>query len=383
MRKNKRLIPLFIVILLILPSVYALDVTESFANGWEFFWGWMQNEYIVYGFTFILFLILMYAISAAALSKVKVFQGDGADGLSRPGKMVAFAIGALSTFGVFAFTQRYGGPAEVLENVLAPFGIFAGLLLALVIFSVVYFGFQSNDGSRSWKLGLGAAAVAMIVAGMVTSSPNIMSIGWTFGLIVGIIALIGAFAKGAGGSSGSGGTSETPGTPGTPEPGTPGSGGNNDGLDYENPGCFRVHVVDEDNNPVRGAKVYVGPEATGVKRLWQFGRKKDVYFGRTGPNGFAPHLADPPATTGSGRIRAHVDAKEASFLMKSLQFWNRGTFTADTSEVLTGSHTKENPLVINIALDIKQQQGEGFMPHVNDVRISQDNQNLELVGEVR
>jgi len=380
MRKNKRLIPLFLLLLVLLPNVYALDVGDSFANIWEYFWGWMQNAYIVYGFTFILFMILLYAACAAALSKVKVFQGDGPDGLSKSGKVVALSIGALCTLGIFFFTERYGGPEEILENVLAPFGIFGGLILALVVFSTVYFGFQSNDGSKSWKIGLGAAAVAMIVAGMVTSSPNIMSIGWTMGLIVAIFALIGGLRSGGESS----GDREGSGGGGRGDEDDSGGGGrgdrednerSSDRLDYNNPGHFRVHVVDLDNQPVRGARVYVGPESTGVKGL--FGsRKKDVYFGRTGPKGFSPHISSPPAVTGSGRIRIRVDAKDAPLLA----VLNRGRFTASTSSLLSSAHTQENPLVVSISLDIKQQRAESFFPRIHNASISDT--NLMLEGEV-
>ena len=73
MGKNKRLIAIFVVLsIFLLPSVYALEIGDTFGRVWEVFWRLMQDSYVVYGFTFILFMTLLYASCAAALSRVGV-----------------------------------------------------------------------------------------------------------------------------------------------------------------------------------------------------------------------------------------------------------------------------------------------------------------------
>lgn len=182
--------------ILSLPIVFAQShyLPNFITNLGGILWGWMSNAYSVYFFTFIFFFILLYGIYSAALRKVKIFQ-EG-ESVNRQGKLVGISLSLLSCLSIFFFTRGKGIEA-ILEDVLAPFGIFAGFGIAMLVFGIVYFGFRGEDGSRSWKIALAAAGLGMIVAGMITTAPNIMWWGWLLAFIAGVGALIGAFSGGS------------------------------------------------------------------------------------------------------------------------------------------------------------------------------------------
>lgn len=201
-----------ILALLSVPDVYAASafgnvINQTFGQLNSF----LNNTYIVYGLTFILLFVLFYAIFAAAMTKVKIFAGE--HGLSKEGKIVGVALAALTNLSIFYFTVP-PGPQEVLKQILPAFGIFGGAALGLVIFAIVYFGFGEASGDRNWRMGLAAAGVGMVLAGMITSSPNISAWGWLLALIAGIFVLIGTFrGGGSGGGTHTGDTETDPHTP--------------------------------------------------------------------------------------------------------------------------------------------------------------------------
>ena len=123
---NIKKLLLFSQSLFLIPSVLAIDVPEFsdfVSNLGDYLWGWMTNSYSVYFFTFIFFFILLYGIYSAALRKVKIFQ-DG-ESVNKQGKLIGISLSLLSCLAIFFFTKERGIDA-VLEDVLAPFGIFAG-----------------------------------------------------------------------------------------------------------------------------------------------------------------------------------------------------------------------------------------------------------------
>ena len=187
---------LILPILSIIPSALAIDIPDVsglIGNIGSNVWNMLQNDMTVFFFTFIFFFVLLYGIYAAALRKVKVFS-EG-DTISRQGKLVAVSFAMLSSFAIF-FVTREQGIRAFLENILEPLGLFAGVLLGITVFSIIYFGFKGPSGERNWKAGMAAAGLGMIVAGMIIDSPGAVSWGWLLIIIAAIFALIGLFGGG-------------------------------------------------------------------------------------------------------------------------------------------------------------------------------------------
>ena len=183
-------------ILFTIPSALAVelpDVSGLIGSIGSNVWNMLQNDMTVFFFTFIFFFILLYGIYAAALRKVKVFS-EG-DTLNRQGKLVAVAFAMLSSFAIF-FVTREQGIRAFLNNILEPLGLFAGVLLGITVFSIIYFGFRNPSGEKNWKAAMAAAGLGMIVAGMITDSPGAVSWGWLLIIIAAIFALIGLFGGG-------------------------------------------------------------------------------------------------------------------------------------------------------------------------------------------
>ncbi|MBL7051140.1 hypothetical protein ISS04_03160, partial [Candidatus Woesearchaeota archaeon] len=139
--------PLLILpILLAIPSALAVDIPDvsGLIGGiGSNVWNMLQNDMTVFFFTFIFFFVLLYGIYAAALRKVKIFS-EG-DTISRQGKLVAVSFAMLSSFAIF-FVTREQGIRAFLENILEPLGLFAGVLLGITVFSIIYFGFKGPSG---------------------------------------------------------------------------------------------------------------------------------------------------------------------------------------------------------------------------------------------
>ncbi|MBT3406917.1 hypothetical protein HN419_07215 [Candidatus Woesearchaeota archaeon] len=308
-------------LLLVVPSVFAIDwgfkfpdLTKFLASIGAGMYSMLSTGEIVFGFTVIFFFVLLYGILGAALGKVNIFKG-GSGGLNKSGKLVAVSMAFLSLMAIFVGTGCKGGigaatctiqnTQDTLFRLLAPFGVLGGLLIAIVTFLIIYKGFENESGEKSWKMGLAAAGLAMITAGMLMTKPNIMWWGWLMAIIAGIFWIIGMFGKGgnSGGDSGgnSGGSSggNSGGSSGGNSGGdsSPGAGGDGKkpGKDVDpddkepdltsanaNYRPTQIQVMDLNGEPVKGANVKLTPypKKAGFKKL-KLPKSND----RTGPDG--------------------------------------------------------------------------------------------------
>ncbi|HLC66574.1 MAG TPA: hypothetical protein VJK52_02950, partial [Candidatus Nanoarchaeia archaeon] len=167
-------------------SVSALPIVFGVPNVLRTFTEITQSTQAVTAISFLLFFMLLYAVIIAPLARIKIFKGD--HGVTKPGKIAAVAIALLATVGIF---YGYGGKAPAaLFNILAPFGVFGGLVLALVIFLLIFMGFRESGTGSAFPIALTTAALAMILAGALLSEPNISAIGWIIAGIAVIVFLI-------------------------------------------------------------------------------------------------------------------------------------------------------------------------------------------------
>lgn len=150
----------------------------------------MNNVYFVYTLTFILYFILLYAIYSSAAKYLKIFEDPNKpSGLNKSGKIFSVAASLITTLSLFYFGNR--SITKLLQNLLDPFGIFGGLLIACVVFMIVYFGFRTADpNDNSWKIAMCLAGLGMVLAGKIASKPNISTWGWFIALIGLLIYLL-------------------------------------------------------------------------------------------------------------------------------------------------------------------------------------------------
>lgn len=228
--------------LLLLPAAAAQTVQRALNNVFRL----LQNTYVVYFISFVFFFILFYAIYAAAASRVRVFQGEG--GVNRRGKIFSVALSALTVLGIF-FLTRGRNMRQVLEDTLGWFGAFAGLLLALISFLMVWRGFREDLGNgRAMSIALFIAGLALIAAGYMFTTPSMMAWGYLIAFLTLPIGLFSLFGRG-GREAGAAGAwpGAAPGVPGAGEPGTAegGAGGR------RNPLRVALHSIHPYNRAVR------------------------------------------------------------------------------------------------------------------------------------
>jgi len=127
----------------------------------------------------------------------------------------------LSSMGIFGLIFLGGGAAnvkEVLTNILGPFSTLAGILLAFLIFGMIWFGFKDSDKDSGWNRALWCSGLVMIFIGSLLSRPALFSLGWLITLIFLMIFLFKGGpmdSSGGSGGSGSGGDSDKKGKDGT------------------------------------------------------------------------------------------------------------------------------------------------------------------------
>lgn len=224
----------------------AAQIPGSVQRVFRNFFSYLQNKFVVFFLTFLLFFMLLYAIYAALAQRLRVFGGE--QGLSRQGKILSVALAMLTTLSIFYFT-RGKSMDQILKDVLEPFGVLGGLVIALVIFLLIYNGFREDMGRGfAATLALLLAGLTLVVVGAALTHPNIMSWGWIIAaiaiLIVGIGALIGHFRRPAGEGvhpgEGEGGRGPGEGDDGDRGPGGgDGGGGEGDPERRPRPGAVR------------------------------------------------------------------------------------------------------------------------------------------------
>lgn len=185
MNRNRTII--LALISLVLSSSFASAASLNILNGpFQTLMELLRNQNSVFFFTVVFFFMLLYGIYAVGLKFVPAFKGG--NGLSRQGKVVAISLSGLSTLSVFYFTK--GGIRQVLENVLDPFGVFAGVALAALFAGISYFGIKGNSNEKSFALIGAALGFGLVVSGMILTSDSMMSYGFLLMLIAMIFGLV-------------------------------------------------------------------------------------------------------------------------------------------------------------------------------------------------
>ncbi len=141
------------------------------------------NVSVTYGITAVIFFILIFAIVLQIIRAIKLFGQEN----NRLQNTIAFALAALSTIAVFWYTK--GDLVTILRNILAPFGIWVGLIVGGVMALITYRGIQESgvfpQGSNQIIVFGISASVGLMFASMLFF-PNVMWIGILI-LIVSII----------------------------------------------------------------------------------------------------------------------------------------------------------------------------------------------------
>ncbi|MCB9359514.1 hypothetical protein H6503_06300 [Candidatus Woesearchaeota archaeon] len=147
----------------------------------EFF----QNINSMYIASFVVLTVLFYAIILAIIGKV---PGLGTESkANRYGKAVSLAISLISTIAIFKVgqTENLG---EVVSNVIRPFGIYAGVVLSIFFFAIIYFGLGNKEEGR-WHIAVIGIGFSMAIAGYFITKPSVQAVGWLIG-VIGLILYI-------------------------------------------------------------------------------------------------------------------------------------------------------------------------------------------------
>jgi len=128
---------------------------------------------------------LLFALILAIIGRV---PGLGENNkTNRYGKVVAFTIALLSCIGIYMLNEGRDMLA-VINEVLTVYTIFAGAVIAILLFGIIYFGFRHAEKGR-WQLAMVGIGLLMAIAGYFITSPSVESIGWLLG-ILGLILYI-------------------------------------------------------------------------------------------------------------------------------------------------------------------------------------------------
>ncbi len=159
----------------ILPSVLALDmaisVNEAFSMVGRIIYDALSNEWVSFGITIIVLIVLFYNIYLAGLAKVPSL------GESKTARSIAVSLSILSVLGIVYMKLKSGANVHgFLESILGPSGLYA----AIFITGALFFWFRHSLGKRwAWPL---SGLVGYSVGSMV-NQPIMMSIGLLAGLI--------------------------------------------------------------------------------------------------------------------------------------------------------------------------------------------------------
>ncbi len=190
--------------LVMLETVAAQTIPAGVLSFLRSFIAYMQNEYAMYFVTFLFLFILFYSIFAGAGRMLHIFA-EGDHGLNRQGKAFAIAMSFLTNFAIFFISRQRGlSPAQLVGTILQSFGVFGGVMLALVAFLLVWRGFREDIGEMwAMNLALFLSGWWLVIAGTLLLHDTIM--GWGFfivavALVAGLIGLIVAGFRGGHGA---------------------------------------------------------------------------------------------------------------------------------------------------------------------------------------
>lgn len=185
---------LVILSFLSIPSVLALNEPVNLAKAFEIVFGpkglggIMHSTWGNYGLTLIFYFVLFYSVFAAALKKVKIFEGEGSLGLNSAGKMFSVAVSALACLSIFAFKDA---SQQLIKSVLSPMGIFGGMALGIIFLIFIYRQFKDSGSGhpKSWALLL--TGVLLFAGGsMIGEQDNMLPAIGMIMVIMGIISFV-------------------------------------------------------------------------------------------------------------------------------------------------------------------------------------------------
>ena len=242
-----------IVFSMLVPSVFAQPGIDNFVGVFGYVGQFLellfQNEYAVFAIMVVAMTAMLYNIFVPLLAKIPVFKGGEAGGVANKyGKVVALCLSLLCSLGIFGLLYLNGGVdnvRDIVDNVLGPYSTLAGIVIALLIFSLVYFGFKDMSDSDRWKRGMWATGLSLVAVGGLMAKPFLHMLGW---VIVFIMLLVTMFRGGPVGDSG-------------------GNGGSGSGKDKnKKKGKVRLEgkIVDKAGKPVSG-KWVTAISSTGVE----------------------------------------------------------------------------------------------------------------------
>ena len=196
---KKSTLLLLVSFLMVVPLVFAQDFSPTLVleNVGLIFQNFFANDLILFGFTVVLFFIMVYGIVNAALFAVPMFKGD--HGPNKSGKIFAFAFSAIATMGIFFLVGT--DVRGALEKVFNAFGLISAIILPLVAFLLIYRGFRDSlEAHQRIPLSLLGGGAALILCGAILQKPGFTSLGVLM-LLIGFIWFIVTFFTGSHGDN--------------------------------------------------------------------------------------------------------------------------------------------------------------------------------------
>jgi len=199
MLEKKRCLVLVVLFLLGLPGVVALSDQVGFIPSWDGFADGMKgfsgmihdvltNQWVAFFLLIIFMYLILYAILASAISKIKMFQGGGAMGLSGYGKMLAVSVSMLAVLG-FGYSNRDKTVAGMMKPFLGDYAyLFASCLV--VLFALWMYKYFNGDLKKTFL----ATAFASAATAVLTDTPALFAFAIVF-LIIGVITLVRGLGK--------------------------------------------------------------------------------------------------------------------------------------------------------------------------------------------
>jgi len=187
--------------LLIVPSAFALEMNEiDLSQAFEVVFGpnglggILRSQWGVYGLTIIFYYLLFYNVYVSAMRQVKIFQGEGGTGLSKPGNMFSHAITGLTMLAIFAFKDA---SHTLIQNTLGPMGFFGVIVLSSVFYLMLYKNWKNGNMRSPGGAALAATGLLMLTLGELIELPLWAGIGFIM-FFIGLIVWIAGFARGRG-----------------------------------------------------------------------------------------------------------------------------------------------------------------------------------------
>jgi hypothetical protein len=197
-----------ITLVLSLPLAFAKPGTENFVKGFssagQFLEQLFKSEYAVFGLGVLFTIVMFYNIFVPLIGKIPVFAGDGKNAANKYGRLVALCISilaALGIFGVLYLTNGVTSVREIIDSMLGVYATLAGMVVAFVMFGIIYFGFGSLDQDERWKRAILGTGAALVAIGTLLARPGLYSLGWLLVFIM-LLILLGKKWSGDGGSGG-------------------------------------------------------------------------------------------------------------------------------------------------------------------------------------